>query len=61
MLADTRMKAVFTSGFRMAALSTTYKGDPTKTLCYDKTRQGAYEVSSGNCQPPTWGVASSWC
>jgi hypothetical protein len=43
-LSEMKLKAVYASGYRMAIMSTTFKRDATKTLCYDNTWQGNYEV-----------------
>lgn len=43
-LADTKLKAVFTSGFRNAIVTTTYMGDSTRVICWDNFKQGRYEL-----------------
>jgi hypothetical protein len=43
-LSSTRLKSIFTSGYRMSLLSLTYKREDNHVLCYDRIKNGDYEV-----------------
>lgn len=43
-LAETRLRGVFTSGYRRTVISTTYKRHPNRVLCWDPYRKGRYEL-----------------
>jgi hypothetical protein len=43
-LAEVRLPGTAPSGYRMTVVSTTYKRDPAKALCYDPSKGGRYEV-----------------
>lgn len=43
-LGEVRLVGLATSGYRMTVLSTTYKKDPSKALCYDPVKKGQYEL-----------------
>jgi hypothetical protein len=43
-LSEVRLRAMYPSGYRMTAISTTYKGDETRVLCYDPLKEGRYEL-----------------
>jgi hypothetical protein len=43
-LGEVRLVGLATSGYRMTVLSTTYKKDPSKALCYDPVKGGQYEL-----------------
>lgn len=43
-LSATRIKSVFTSGYRTTVLSTTYKRASDRVLCFDPLKLGNYEV-----------------
>jgi len=43
-LASTRLKSVFASGYRMSVITMTYKRQTDRTLCYDTRKGGLYEV-----------------
>lgn len=38
-LSEVRLRAMYPSGYRMTVISTTYKGDGNRTLCYDPIKQ----------------------
>ena len=43
-IGEARLRAMYPSGYRMTVLSTTYKGDKTRTLCYDALKKGKFEL-----------------
>jgi len=43
-LGESRLVNLATSGYRMTVISTTYKKDSSKSLCYDPIKKGGYEV-----------------
>ena len=43
-LGEARLRAMYPSGYRMTVLSTTYKGDTARTLCFDALKQGRFEL-----------------
>jgi hypothetical protein len=43
-LATTRLVAVVPSGYRMTVISTTYKEDPSRVICFDPINGGRHEV-----------------
>ena len=43
-LSEVRLRAMYSSGYRMTVISTSYKGDSGKTICYDPIKKGAYEI-----------------
>lgn len=44
MINEAKLRGTYTSGYRMTVISTTYKGDATRTLCWDPIKLGAYEL-----------------
>ena len=52
-LAETRLRGQYTSGYRMSIVSTTYLTSPDRVICWDPVKQGKYEVrmifASQNC------------
>lgn len=43
-LSEVRLRAMYSSGYRMTVISTSYKGDSGRTICYDPIKKGAYEI-----------------
>ena len=43
-IGEARLRAMYPSGYRTTVLSTTYKGDQTRTLCYDSIKKGKFEL-----------------
>ena len=43
-ISEARLRAMYPSGYRMTVLSTTYKGDQARTLCYDALKKGRFEL-----------------
>ena len=43
-VSETRLRGLYPSGYRMTVISTTYKGDPNRTICYDQIKQGKFEM-----------------
>ena len=43
-IGEARLRAMYPSGYRMTVLSTTYKGDQARTLCYDALKKGRFEL-----------------
>ena len=43
-LAETRLRGMYTSGYRMSLISSTYKQAPNQVICSDPITMGRYEV-----------------
>ena len=46
-LAETRLRGQYTSGYRMSIVSTTVGASPNQVLCWDPSTRGRYEVRLG--------------